>query len=111
MVRKGKTTEWAVKQAINKVLASYPESYWYMPVPYGYGASTIDYLGCHYETFIGIEAKAPGEKPTDRQEKILERIDAAGGEALVIDSVDKCHHLRAFLEQVKQNATSPSRRS
>ena len=55
------TPEGRIKQAINKVLASYPESYWFMPVPYGYGVSTVDYLVCHYGVFIAIEAKAPGE--------------------------------------------------
>lgn len=109
MVRKGKSTEWAVKQAVNKVLNSYPESYWFMPVPYGYGQSTVDYLVCHYGVFIGIETKAPGETPTARQKLILKRIEDAGGEAFVIDNVDQCHLLRVFLEQVKQNAASQSK--
>jgi hypothetical protein len=109
MVRKGKSTEWAVKQAVNKVLESYPESYWFMPVPYGYGKSTVDYLVCHYGLFIGIETKAPGETPTTRQLQILKEIKDAGGEAFVIDGVDKCHVLRVFLEQVKQNAASQSK--
>lgn len=108
MVRKGKDTEWAVKQAIKKVLDSYSGSYRFMPVPYGLGASTVDFIVCHYGLFIGIEAKAPGEVPTARQELIIKQIQDAGGEAFVIDSIDKCHHLRVFLEQVKQNATSPS---
>jgi hypothetical protein len=102
------TPEARVKNAINKVLASYPESYVFMPVPYGYGTSTVDYLVCHYGLFIGIEAKAPGGKPTTRQRMILGQIERAGGEAFIIDSVDKCHHLRVFLEQVKQNAASTS---
>ena len=103
------TPEGKVKAAITKVLDSYPESYWFMPVPYGYGESTVDFLVCHYGLFIGIEAKAPGKHPTIRQHQILCQIRGAGGEALVIDSVDACHHLRVFLEQVKQNATSTSK--
>jgi hypothetical protein len=87
---------------------SYPESYWFMPVPYGYGKSTVDYLICHYGLFIGIEAKAPGKRPTARQRQIMEEIVAAGGVAFVIDDETTCHILRVFLEQVKQNATSPS---
>jgi hypothetical protein len=103
------TPEGKIKKLINDVLASYPESYVYMPVPYGYGPSTLDYLICHYGRFIAIEAKKPGGKPTDRQELIIAQIQTAGGDAFVIDSTDKCHRLRVFLEQVKQNATGQSK--
>jgi len=102
------TPEGKIKAAIGKVLASYPDSYVFMPVPYGYGASTVDYLICHYGMFIGIEAKAPGQKPTTRQRMILREIEDAGGAAFVIDSLEKTHILRIYLEQVKQNATSTS---
>jgi hypothetical protein len=105
----GGIAEWDIKKQIKKVFDSYPESYVYMSVPYGYGASTLDYLVCHYSLFIGIEAKRPGEEPTDRQRKIMGDIIAAHGIACVIDSVEACHRLRVFLEQVKQNATSPSK--
>jgi len=105
---KGKVSEWSVKEAVNRVLRAYPESYWFMPVPYGYGKSSLDYLICHYGIFIAIETKAPGEVPTARQKSTIREITGAGGEAFVIDSVDKCHLLRVYLEQVKQNATSTS---
>jgi hypothetical protein len=108
MVRKGQGTEWSVKQAVIKVLKSYPESYWFMPVPYGYGKSTVDYLVCHYGLFMGIETKAPGKVPTARQRQIMDEIVAAGGVAFVIDDEKTCHILRVFLEQVKQNAASTS---
>jgi hypothetical protein len=103
-----KKPEWFVKQAINITLERYPESYVFRSVPYGYGPSTVDYIVCHYGVFIGIEAKAPGEKPTDRQRQILGQIERAGGAAFVIDSIEKSHKLRVYLEQVKQNATSTS---
>jgi hypothetical protein len=103
-----KKPEWFIKQAVNITLASYPESYVFRSVPFGYGPSTVDYLVCHYGRFIGIETKAPGEKPTDRQRMILKQINDAGGDAFVIDSIDKAHTLRVYLEQVKRNATSPS---
>ena len=102
------TPEGKIKAAIGKVLTSYPESYVFMPVPYGYGQSTVDYLFCHYGKFIGIEAKAPGKHPTARQKLILKRIVDAGGDAFIIDNIEKCHLLRVYLEQVKQNAGSPS---
>jgi len=107
MAKKG--TEWNVKQAVIKVLNAYPESYWFMPVPYGYGKSTLDFLICHYGLFIGIETKTQNGVPTPRQELIIKEISDAGGEAFVIDKAEQCHHLRVFLEQVKQNATSPNK--
>ncbi|WP_245471280.1 VRR-NUC domain-containing protein [Bradyrhizobium genosp. SA-3] len=103
---KGNTPEGRVKGAVNKVLARYPESYRYMPVPYGYGLSSLDFLICHYGQFIAIETKAPGEKPTARQEKIIAEIEHAGGRVFVIDGQPpQLAELEAFLEQVK-NASS-----
>ena len=80
-----------------------------MSVPYGLGASTLDYLVCHYGHFIGIETKAPGGVITKRQLFTAVCIEAAGGKVFVIDGVDKCAPLSAYLEQVKQNATSESK--
>jgi hypothetical protein len=104
-----KTPEGVVKNAVNKVLESYPETYVFMSVPYGYGKSTLDYLLCHYGEFISIETKAPGEVPTPRQDDTIFEIQIARGMNFVIDGVDKCGPLAAYLEQVKINATSPSK--
>ncbi|WP_247429119.1 hypothetical protein [Bradyrhizobium sp. 139] len=103
---KGNTPEGKVKAAVNKVLGDYLASYRYMPVPYGYGQSSLDYLICHYGLFVAIEAKAPGQKPTRRQQQIIRQIETAGGVVFVIDSVDGCGELVAFLEQVKSDASS-----
>jgi hypothetical protein len=46
---------------------------------------TPDILACLNGRFIGIEAKAGKNKPTDLQTLNLKRIDAAGGLALVIN--------------------------
>jgi hypothetical protein len=98
---KGNTPEGRVKAAVNKVLAGYPESYRFMPVPYGFGVSSLDYLICHYGLFVAIETKAPGEKPTARQQLIIRQIKAAGGKVFVIDSVDGCGPLAGYLERMK----------
>jgi hypothetical protein len=105
---KGNTPEGKVKKAIRKVLDKYPESYWFWPVPYGYGESSIDVLGCHYGAFVGIEAKKPGEDPTPLQREKLRRIDGALGVTFVIDGVDKVGPLETYLQEVKQNATRSS---
>ena len=59
--------------------------YYFMPVPSGYGESSLDYLGCYKGRFFGIETKKPGGKPTDRQKMVIEKIQKAGGAAFVID--------------------------
>lgn len=46
---------------------------------------TPDILACLNGRFIGIEAKAWNNKPTDLQIQNLRRIDIAGGTALVIN--------------------------
>jgi hypothetical protein len=57
------TPEGKVKAAVNKVLARYKKIYRFMPVPYGYGESSLDYLICVNGRFVAIETKAPGKKP------------------------------------------------
>ena len=49
---------------------------------------TPDILACVYGRFVGIEAKAGKNKPTDLQTLNLKRIDDAGGLALVINETN-----------------------
>jgi len=49
---------------------------------------TPDILACLNGRFIGIEAKAGNNKPTDLQIQNLRRIDEAGGHALVINETN-----------------------
>jgi hypothetical protein len=49
---------------------------------------TPDILACLNGRFIGIEAKAGKNKPTDLQTLNLKRIDEAGGLALVINEAN-----------------------
>ena len=49
---------------------------------------TPDILACLNGRFIGIEAKAGKNKPTDLQTLNLKRIDEAGGLALVINEMN-----------------------
>jgi hypothetical protein len=49
---------------------------------------TPDILACWQGRFIGIEAKAKTNKPTDLQIVNLRRIDEAGGIALVINETN-----------------------
>ena len=60
-----------------------------------------DFLVCLMGHFVAIELKVPGEKPTDLQAVVLERIQAAGGMALWTDPEQwpaQYENLKAYAE-------------
>jgi hypothetical protein len=95
------TPEGKVKAAVKKELAKYPETYAVWPVPSGYGPSTLDCVGCHYDRFFAVETKAPGKNLTPRQKQMVAAIKAAGGMAFVIDDVDAIGGLAWWLSITK----------
>ena len=72
-----------------------------MPVPAGYGRSTVDYLACYFGHFFAIEAKAEGEEPTDRQQGELEDVVRAGGTSFVIDDDAGVRQLDEWLTSIE----------
>jgi hypothetical protein len=94
------TPEGKIKARIKKLLDGYDRVFYFMPVPSGYGMTTIDYFVCMDGIFVGIEAKAPGKKPTARQEGTLADIRAAGGSTFVIDDEQGIVALDTFLRSV-----------
>ena len=79
------TPEKKVKDKVKKVLVD-AGAYYFMPGTHGYGASGVpDIVGCYQSKFFGIECKAGDNKPTALQERELNRILNAGGEAFVIN--------------------------
>lgn len=93
------TPEGKVKQKIKDVLKKYPDDvYWYMPVPSGYGARTVDFIGCAWGWFFAIEAKAPKGRATALQEATLDRIREAGGVTFLIYDEVGIQELDAWLE-------------
>ena len=79
------TPEKKVKDKVKKVLVD-AGAYYFMPGTHGYGASGVpDIVGCYQSKFFGIECKAGDNKPTALQERELNRILNAGGEAYVIN--------------------------
>lgn len=94
------TPESKVKAKVSKIIAKYlPDVYKFMPVPAGYGASSLDYILCVNGVFVGIETKAPGGKPTPRQLVVIKEIRDAGGIVFVIDGEDYQYDLlERFLE-------------
>jgi penicillin-binding protein-related factor A (putative recombinase) len=79
------TPEGKVKKQVKALLKQYG-AYYHMPVQTGYGAPTLDFIGCYRGRYFGIETKAPGKKPTPRQELTMAMINEAGGAVFVIDS-------------------------
>lgn len=83
------TPENIVKGKVKKVLDKFKsdiDGFW--PVPSGYGESHLDYVGCICGHFFCIETKAPGKKPTPRQNERIRRVELAGGLAFVMDGTD-----------------------
>jgi len=72
------TPEGKVKLKVKAVLNAYG-AYHFWPVQTGFGARTLDCLGCHNGQFFAIETKAPGQKMTEQQLAIGERIAYARG--------------------------------
>lgn len=103
-----KTSEGVVKQSIKDLLAELDPGdgtlmVWW-PVVARYGArDNLDVHGVIRGVPFVIEAKAPGEKPTERQYAALKNWAAAGAAAFVISSSHPelgLRNLRAFLIQV-----------
>lgn len=82
----GTTPEGRVKSKVKKVLDPFQPLLWYfMPVPNGYGKQTLDFIGCDRGRYFAIETKAPGEKPTSRQDQTIDDMRAAGARVFVVD--------------------------
>lgn len=79
------TPEGKVKRTVSTLLKSVDGLFYTMPVPSGFGESTLDYLGCYRGKYFAVETKAPGKKPTDRQSMIIKKMKDAGGAVFVID--------------------------
>ena len=79
-----RTPEGIVKDKVKKVLKRCGV-YYHMPVVNGLGKPTLDFVGCADGGFFAIETKAPGKKPTPRQELTIAEMRAAGGKVFVID--------------------------
>ena len=99
------TPEGRVKAKVRATIEQFDGSYQCWPVFRGLGKTTVDLLGCYRGRFFGVETKAPGKKPTLRQQMSLKEIAAAGGETFVIDDVDcpELLRLEAWLIQLREN--------
>ncbi len=100
------TPEGKVKALISKKLKEYEPHVWaHMPVINGMGKAALDYLGyvrCG-KVSLGfvIEAKAPGKKPTPRQDLLIAGLREMGVKAFVIDGPDGVDELGEWLDKVR----------
>jgi hypothetical protein len=94
--------EARVKAKLRKLLGEYTGIYAYWPVPFGYGRTTLDVLGCYRGKFFSCETKAEGKKPTLRQQGELEHIAKAMGKPFVISGTDSPEFdaLRCWLDEL-----------
>jgi hypothetical protein len=79
------TPEGRVKEKVSRLLKEAEGMYYWMPVPSGFGDATLDYVGCYLGRYFAIETKAPGKKPTLRQQQTIAAMGRAGGKVFVID--------------------------
>jgi hypothetical protein len=92
------TPEGRVKDKVKKVLNAYPDLYQHWPVQNGMGKPCLDAHCCYLGMYFSIETKAPGKKPTKRQEDTIAEIRAAGGKVFIIDGPDSLHPLKEWLD-------------
>lgn len=101
------TPEGRVKDLVKKLLKEYaPHVYYHMPVQNGMGSPTLDFIGCAYGVYFGIETKAPGKSPTPRQAATMEQIVQAKGRVFVIDGpTTRYIELRNWLDELRTTNT------
>jgi hypothetical protein len=77
------TPEGRVKKKV-KALLTENKAYQFWPVQTGFGAPTLDCIGCHEGEYYAVETKAPGQHMTPRQELSKRDMEAAQGVVFVI---------------------------
>lgn len=98
------TPESLVKAKVRKVLKMFG-AYWHSPVQNGMGAPSLDFVCCYHGKYVAIETKAPGKKPTPRQEITIAEIVAAGGKVFVVSDDEGCKELAYWMKAVGDAAT------
>jgi hypothetical protein len=96
-----------VKKVVQSWLTKHPQLiYIYMPVPGGFGAPSLDFIGCAAGHFFAIETKAKGKKLTAQQVQTSALMRAAGGRVFEIIGDDGLEELGRWLEKVLSDGSS-----
>lgn len=96
--------EKAIKAAVKKRLKQIG-AYHHWPVQLGMGEPCLDCHGCYDGLYFAVETKAPGKKPTLRQQVTINRIRTSGGLVFVIDSTEQAREI--FSDRIKSNRADP----
>ena len=92
------TPEGAVKVKVRRLLDKYGV-YRFAPVQTGMGKPGLDFYCCHRGWFFAIETKAEGGRPTPRQRRTMDEIEAAGGAVFLIDGDAGIYALQNQLDE------------
>lgn len=91
------TPEGKVKAKVKKMLKEH-NAYQFWPVQTGYGAATLDCIGCHEGIFFAIETKAPGKHMTARQNNTAHAMRQAGAVVFCIGEYIEDYHEFVYSE-------------
>jgi hypothetical protein len=94
-----RTAEGVIKDQVKALLKKH-KVYYHMAVLNGMGAPSLDFICCHDGRYIAIETKAPGKKPTPRQEITMNEIAFAGGFVFVVSCQQELDILEAYLNLI-----------
>jgi hypothetical protein len=95
------TPEGKVKAKVKAKLNAHG-AYHFWPVQMGMGARTLDCLGGHNGRFFSIETKAPGQKMTEQQGAIAERMEYSRCKVFEISGPAGLAELETWLRDAAQ---------
>jgi predicted RecB family endonuclease len=90
------TPEGRVKDRVKALLKKHG-AYYHMPVQNGFGAPTLDIIGCHKGRFFAVETKAGRGDYTDRQRQTAENMATAGARVFLVNSHQGYDELQIWL--------------
>lgn len=97
------TPEGKIKAKVKKLLdPRKPKLYYDMPVPGGYGRSSLDFVGCYYGRYFAVETKKPKGRLTERQEGTRDDMRAAGGMVFEVIGDEGLDALDAWLREIEE---------
>jgi hypothetical protein len=90
--------ERTVKDRVKDLLDPHkPDLYYNMPVPYGYGKSMLDFVGCYRGLFFMVETKRAKKDLTGVQALCATEVIDAGGRVFIIRDYDGLAELEHWL--------------
>ena len=97
------TPEGKVKDKLKKLLKEH-NVYYEMPVPTGFGKSSLDFVCCIYGLYFQVETKAGKKVMSPRQKQIANKVKEAGGRAFLYNDDPKVNEeLEQWLKVISQS--------